>query len=117
MSPVKTGDDKEARFIAGAGRDLQQSRIPPKVLGGLEVDAVLAQVGVAFGGIKLKVHAEPNLYRFDPLLTAEALAVGPDQIQRGIKVADHACAAEPLHRRRSSSLSTQPGSTGWLHQD
>lgn len=50
MTPVKTGDDQEARFIAGAGRDLQQSRIPPEGLGGLEVDAVLAQVGVALLG-------------------------------------------------------------------
>jgi hypothetical protein len=69
MSPVKTGDDQEARFIAGAGRDFQQSRIPPQGLGGLEVDAVHAQVGVALGRIELKVQAEANLYRFSHLLT------------------------------------------------
>ena len=50
MTPVKAGNDQEAEFIVGAGRDLQQSRIPPQGLGGLEVDAVLAQVGVALLG-------------------------------------------------------------------
>lgn len=35
--------------------------------GGLGVDAVLEQVGVALDRIGLKVHVEPNLYRFSPL--------------------------------------------------
>jgi hypothetical protein len=34
---------------------------------GLDVDAVLEQVGVALDRIGLKVHFEPNLYRFSPL--------------------------------------------------
>ena len=64
MASSQTGNDQKAEFTAGSCRDFQQSRVPPEDLGDQEVDAVLAQVGVALAGIELKVQSEPNLYRF-----------------------------------------------------
>ncbi len=67
MTTPQKGDHQEAGLACGAGRDLQQSWIPPERLSGEEVDAVLAQVDLAFGGIELKVQCFPNLYLFsDP---------------------------------------------------
>lgn len=65
MTTAQKGDHQEAGLSGGAGRDLQQSWIPPERLSGEEVDAVLAQVGLALGGIELKVHCLPNLYLFN----------------------------------------------------
>jgi hypothetical protein len=56
VATSQKGNDQEAGLTAGSCRDFQQSRVPSEGLGDQEVDAVLAQVGVAFGGIELKVH-------------------------------------------------------------
>jgi len=66
VATSQKANDQEAGLTAGACRDFQQSRVPPEALGDQEVDAVLAQVGVAFGGIELKIHSELNLYCFTP---------------------------------------------------
>lgn len=41
-------------LLGGAGRDLQQSRIPPERQGGEDVEAVPTQIGFAFDEIELK---------------------------------------------------------------
>ena len=64
MTALQAGNDQKAGFTDGSCRDFQQSGVPPEGLGGQEVDAVLAQVGVALAGIELKVQSELNPYRF-----------------------------------------------------
>jgi hypothetical protein len=61
------GDHQEAGPAGGASWDLQQRRIPPERLGGEEVDAVLAQVGLALARIntsRLRLESIP-LRSFD----------------------------------------------------
>jgi hypothetical protein len=66
VATTQEADHQKADLSAGTGRDLQQGRIPPERLGGEEVDAVLAQVGLALGRIEFKNHYLLNLYLFDP---------------------------------------------------